>query len=89
MAMLVTSAEYQRNPGKYNDLALREPVTITKHGREQLVVLSADMFKQWQKNQQRHYYTHELPQDIIDQIVNAEIPQECYDLNYLMEDDAE
>jgi prevent-host-death family protein len=87
--MLVTSAEYQRNPGKYNDLALREPVTITKHGREQLVVLSADMFKQWQKNQRQVYRTTDLPEDIIAQIEATVIPQECYDLNYLLDDATE
>jgi len=34
---VVSSAEFQRNLGLYQDKALAEPVTITKNGRERLV----------------------------------------------------
>jgi prevent-host-death family protein len=37
----ITSAEFQRNFGRYQDAALKEPVTITRNGRERVVVLSA------------------------------------------------
>lgn len=40
----ITSAEFQRNFGLYQDTALKEPVTITRNGREHLVVLSADEY---------------------------------------------
>ena len=38
----VTSAEFQRNVELYEDKALAEPVTITKNGRERLVLLVSD-----------------------------------------------
>jgi len=41
----VTAAELQRQFGRYRDLALKEPVSITHHGRETLVVLSADEYR--------------------------------------------
>ena len=40
----VTSVEFQRNIGRYQDEALKEPVSITRNGRERLVVLSADEY---------------------------------------------
>jgi prevent-host-death family protein len=40
----ITSAEFQRNFGRYQDVALTEPVAITRNGRERLVVLSADEY---------------------------------------------
>jgi len=41
----VTSTEFQQNVGKYNDMAMREPVVITKQNRDALVLLSVEDYK--------------------------------------------
>src|ERR1035437_6855921 len=41
---IVTSAEFQRNLGLYQDKALAEPVIITKNGRERLVLVSVEEY---------------------------------------------
>ncbi len=41
----VSSTDFQRNPGPYQDTAMREPVTITAYGRDRLVLLSAEEYK--------------------------------------------
>jgi prevent-host-death family protein len=41
----VSSAKFQRNFGQYQDLALTEPVTVTRNGRERIVVLSVDEYR--------------------------------------------
>lgn len=41
----VSSAEFQRNFGLYQDKALTEPVVITRNGRERIVVVSADEYR--------------------------------------------
>ena len=41
----VSSAEFQRNFGMYQDKALAEPVAITRNGRERLVIVSADEYR--------------------------------------------
>ena len=45
MGKNVTSAEFQKAFGRYCEEALREPVTITHHGRESLVLLSAGEYR--------------------------------------------
>jgi len=40
----ITSAEFQKNIGRYQDLALTQPVTVTRNGRDRTVVLSADEY---------------------------------------------
>ena len=40
----VSSAEFQKNIGRYQDAALTEPVTITRNGRERTVLISAEEF---------------------------------------------
>lgn len=42
---VISSVEFQRNLGLYQDRALAEPVTITKNGRERLVLLSVDEYR--------------------------------------------
>lgn len=41
----VSSAEFQRRIGVYQDKALTEPVAITRNGRERLVLISADEYR--------------------------------------------
>jgi len=40
----VSSAKFQRNFGHYQDVALIEPVAVTRNGRERIVVLSVDEY---------------------------------------------
>jgi prevent-host-death family protein len=43
--MKVTSAEFQQNIGRFQDAAQQGPVTITKHGRDHTVLVSASFFE--------------------------------------------
>jgi hypothetical protein len=40
----VSSLDLVRSFGSYSDIALREPVIVTKNGRERLVLLSVEEF---------------------------------------------
>jgi prevent-host-death family protein len=40
----VSSAEFQKNVGRYSDIALTQPVTVTRNGRDRTVVISADEY---------------------------------------------
>ena len=40
----VPAAEFQKNVGRYSDVALTQPVTVTRNGRDRTVVLSADEY---------------------------------------------
>lgn len=40
----VSAAEFQRNIGRYQDLALTQPVAVTRNGRERTVMISVDEY---------------------------------------------
>ncbi len=40
----VSTTEFQQNVGNYSDAALREPVIITSHNRERLVLMGVDEY---------------------------------------------
>lgn len=45
----ISSAELQRDFGSYLDKAASEPVVVTRDGREQVVLLSADEFRRLER----------------------------------------
>ena len=61
----ITAAELQKQFGRYREIAIREPVSVTHHGRESLVVMSADEYKRLKAMDDRQaYFAHELPDDL-------------------------
>ena len=47
----VTSAEFQKGFGRYREAALKEPVTITNHGRDSLVLMAADEYRRLKRRE--------------------------------------
>jgi prevent-host-death family protein len=41
----VPAAEFQRNIGRYQDLALTQPVAVTRNGREHTVMISIEEYQ--------------------------------------------
>ncbi|NKC05469.1 type II toxin-antitoxin system prevent-host-death family antitoxin [Brucella haematophila] len=41
----ITSVEFVRQFGRYHDEAMREPITLTKHGRPTVVILPFDQYE--------------------------------------------
>ncbi len=71
----ITTADLHKQFGRYRELALREPVSITHHGRESLVVMSADEFKRLKALDTRNaVYPWELPEDLKLALETAEPP---------------
>ena len=51
--MRVTTAEFIKNYGSLADKALMEPVTITKNGRDRLVVVSIEEYSRLVRRDRR------------------------------------
>jgi prevent-host-death family protein len=49
----VSAAEFQRNIGRYQDLALSQPVTVTRNGRERTVMISVEEYKRLKQQERR------------------------------------
>lgn len=74
----VTSAEFQKEFGRYRTEAHKGVVIITNHGRDDLALISADEYKRLSQLDQHAFYAHELPQEIIDELGTVPIPQEAH-----------
>lgn len=71
-----TAAEIQKRFGAYSEIAQREPVTITNHGRDSLVLLSARDYERLKSmDTRRAYYAWELPDDVVKALEEATTPE--------------
>jgi PHD/YefM family antitoxin component YafN of YafNO toxin-antitoxin module len=74
--MRVTTAEFIKNYGSLADRALVEPVTITKNGRDRLVVVSAEEYGRLARRDRRVIRPEDLTEAQIALIEKAEVPAE-------------
>ena len=84
--MRVTTADFIKNYGSLADKALLEPVTITKNGRDRLVVLSAGEYERLKRRDRTVIRAGELTEEEIAQIAKAEVPGEHAHLNEELKD---
>ena len=80
----VTSAEFQKAFGRYREVAQREPVTITNHGRDSLVLLSADEYHRLKRRDRVALRVEDLSEEDIHAILTAEIPPEASQYDHEM-----
>jgi prevent-host-death family protein len=73
----VTSTEFTKSPGLYQDQAQREPVVITKHNREHTVLLSAQEYHRLKRRDRQVFRTGELSDADLAAIAAAEPPAEA------------
>jgi prevent-host-death family protein len=62
--------------GALAEKARHEPVTITKDGRDDLVVLSAEEYARLKRRDRRVGLTEDLPEEWIEAVRNAKVPDE-------------
>ena len=49
----VSSTEFQKNFGRYQDVALTQPVSVTRNGRERTVLISAEEYRRLKRRDRR------------------------------------
>jgi len=73
----VSSADFQRNIGRYQDLALQEPVTITRNGRPRTVMISTEEYLRLRRRDREAIRPEEVTEDELGAIMEAEPPTEA------------
>lgn len=68
-----TAVEFQRKFGEFQHEARREPVEITRHGRRELVLMSADHYDWLVAAARRTHQTSQAAQVVVDAVRRAEM----------------
>lgn len=72
----VTASEFRHDFGALTDKARREPVVITKRGRDSLVVMSAEEWNRLKRRGRRVGSSAELPEEWLEPVRRAKVPDE-------------
>lgn len=72
--MKVSAADYIKNYGALADQVLSEPLTITKNGRERLVVLSAGEYDRLKRRDRRVVRLEDFTDAEMALIAKVEVP---------------
>ena len=80
--MIVTAAEFQRDFGRMRSVALREPVMVTNHGREDLVVLSAHEYDRLKRRDRQAVRAADMPDADLALLDAVQIPDETRRFNH-------
>lgn len=83
--MKVTSTEFQQNVGRYQDVAQRAPVAITKNGRTHTVLVSAAFFEMVMKGRVARS-VEDLDDDTLKAIASSAVPPEYASLDEIIKD---
>ena len=73
----VSSGEFLKAYGRISETALREPVSITNHGRDRLVLLSADEYRRLKRNDRVALSIWELSEEDIEALRISDAPEEA------------
>lgn len=84
--MRVSSAEFLKNYGALTDKALSEAVTITRNGRDRLVLVSADEYARLKRRDRRVVATGEMSDEDIALIAQAEVSPDYAHLDAELKD---
>ncbi len=79
-----TALEFQRKFGEFQHQAQREPVEITRHGRRDLVLMSAAHYDWLKAAAQRSFRTLDAPAFIVEAVERAEMDPEHAALDALL-----
>jgi prevent-host-death family protein len=71
--LMVSAAEFQRNFGRYQDEALKQPLTITRNGRDRLVVVAVEEYQRLKQRDRVVRKTEELSAAELEAIANTEM----------------
>lgn len=78
----VTSTEFQKKIGLYHDLALREPLVVTRNGRDKLVVLAADEYDRLKRHYREALAVEDLTTQDLAAIARAEPPEDAAEFDH-------
>lgn len=80
----VGALEFQRKFGEFQHHAQREPVEITRHGRREFVLMSAEHYDWLKAAAQRSHHTTDVAEVVLAAVERAEMDPEHSDLDDLL-----
>ncbi len=73
----VSAAEFQRNIGRYQDIALSRPVAVTRNGRVGTVLISEEEYRRLKRRDRQVLGLEDFTTDDLNALAKAEPPSDA------------
>lgn len=81
----VSSTEFGREVGRYQDAALSQPVVVTRNGRDRTVMISADEYRRLKRRDREVLGVEDFTDADIEAVRRAEPSKEAEAFNHELE----
>lgn len=71
----VTAGEFTREFGRFRALAHREPIIVTNHGREDVVLIAADDYARLRRYEQKAFHVSQLSREVVAELGSVAPPE--------------
>ena len=71
----VSAAEFQRNIGRYQDVALTQPVAVTRNGRERTVLISVEEYERLKRRDRQVLRPEDFSEEDIAALEQTRAPE--------------
>jgi hypothetical protein len=82
----ISSTEFGKEVGRYQDMALAEPVVVTRNGRDRTVMISAAEYLRLKRRDRQVFAAGELPDEMLDAIRHTNMDERHRHLDSLIPD---
>jgi PHD/YefM family antitoxin component YafN of YafNO toxin-antitoxin module len=82
----VSAGDFQKQTGLYQDMAQKEPITITKYDRPSLVLLAFEDYQKLTGNNKRALHVSELSAEALAALTTGQMDEKHRHLDALLED---
>jgi hypothetical protein len=82
----VSSTDFGKEVGRYQDMALAQPVIVTRNGRDRTVMISADEYSRLKRRDRQVFAAGELPDEMVEAVRHAEMDERHRHLDSLIPD---
>lgn len=82
----VTSTEFSKEVGRYQDSALTQPVVVTRNGRDRTVMISSEEYKRLKRRDREVFATGELSEAIVEAVARTDMDPRHKHLDNLVKD---
>jgi len=81
----VSSTEFGKQVGRYQDAALSQPVVVTRNGRDRVVIISADEYRRLKRHDREVLGIDDFSDADIEAVRRAEPSKEAEAFNHELE----
>ena len=82
----VSSTEFGKEVGRYQDAALSQPVVVTRNGRDRTVMISAEEYARLKRRDRQVFSTADMPEEFVEAVRKSEMDPRHNHLNELLKD---